>query len=73
MSGTTDSLWMMMLVVTGAVGAGFLVYAFRNKDGLTLVIGAVLSALPMVTGSGLAVLALTVLILALFYVLRKMV
>jgi hypothetical protein len=71
MNGMTDSLWLMMTVFTGAIGAGFLVYAFRNRDGLTLVIGAALSALPMISGSGLAVLALTLLVLGLFFLLRK--
>ncbi len=50
MMGEMSGFWWLLAVVSGAVGSGILVYGIRQKDGLSVVFGALLSFLPMTVG-----------------------
>ncbi|HOZ49917.1 MAG TPA: hypothetical protein PLO37_17775 [Candidatus Hydrogenedentes bacterium] len=66
-----SGLWLLVSVVSGAVGAGMLIYGIRQKAGLPLVFGVALSATPMITRSGGVAAILCILVGALFLTIRK--
>jgi hypothetical protein len=62
MSGNPSGLWWVLALVDGAVGAGIFIYGVRQREGWSLACGVALSVLPMVSGDGLALLALSTLV-----------
>jgi hypothetical protein len=58
-----NTLWLVDCVAFSSIGAGYLLYAWRQKDGLFLAAGAALSVVPFLisnpyvsTGVGLVLL-----------------
>jgi len=66
-----DGLWWTMMVVDSAVGAGMLLYGWRQREPLPLALGVVLNVLPFVPGSGLIQMILTSISFVAFFMLRK--
>jgi len=50
MEADMSGSWWLVALVSGAVGAGILVYGIRQKDVRSVIFGAALSALPMTVG-----------------------
>ena len=55
--------WLTCALLDGAVGAGILVYGFRQREARSLVCGLLLNALPMLLGGTLALVAGSVAVL----------
>ena len=51
MNGGLSGWWWFVTLVSGAVGAGILVYGIRQKDVRSIVFGAALSVVPMTVGA----------------------
>ena len=70
-SGETGGLWLMVAVVTGAIGTAMAVYGIRQREPLPLVFGIVLGVLPMVVSSGWAAAILSLVVVGLFVAARR--
>ncbi len=71
MNGETDSLWLIVVVVTGAAGAAMAIYGFRQKAPLPLAFGVAISAVPLLTNIGWIAALISLALVALFIVIRK--
>lgn len=71
MNGETGNLWLIVVIVTGAVGTAMAVYGIRQKEPLPLVFGIAIGVVPMVVRSGWAAAVLSLAAVALFVVARK--
>jgi len=71
MEAATDGLWLMMAVVSGAIGSGMLLYGIRQKEPVSLLFGIALGVVPMLASTGVTALILTVALTALFILAKK--
>ena len=71
MNGETGILWLIVVVVTGAVGTAMAIYGIRQKEPLPLVFGIAIGVVPMVVRSGWAAAVLSLAVGTLFVVVRK--
>ncbi|MCK5861972.1 MAG: hypothetical protein KAH38_05775 [Candidatus Hydrogenedentes bacterium] len=71
METDAGALWWLTVLFSSAVGTAMLVYAVRQKDPMTLFFGLALSSVPMLVSSGVLSVLLAVLILGLFWGVRK--
>jgi hypothetical protein len=71
MNAETSGLWLIVAVVTGAVGTGMAVYGIRQKEPLPLVFGIAIGVVPMLVSSGWVAAIASFAIVALFVVIRK--
>lgn len=60
-----------MVIVDSAVGMGMLIYGWRQKEPMELVMGIVLSVLPMVPGPDLAMFAYNILVGMLYFAAKR--
>jgi hypothetical protein len=66
-----NTLWLVDCVVFGSVGAGYLLYAWRQKDGLFLVAGAALSAVPFLISNPYVLTGVGLVLLIVPFVIRR--
>ena len=71
MNGESSGLWLIIAVVTGAVGTAMAVYGIRQKEPLPLVFGIVIGIVPMLVSSGWVAALLSVAVGVLFVAARK--
>jgi hypothetical protein len=71
MSAETSGLWLIVAVVTGAVGTGMALYGIRQKEPLPLVFGIAMGVVPMLVSSGTIAAILSLAVGTLFLVARK--
>ena len=71
MNAETSGLWWIVAILTSAIGTGMLVYAIRQKDPNTLLFGIGISVIPMLVSSGWAAALLSIIIMGLFFAVRK--
>jgi hypothetical protein len=71
MNGETGSLWLIVVVVTGAIGTAMALYGIRQKEPLPLVFGIAIGIVPMVVSSGWVAAVLALAAGTLFVVVRK--
>ena len=69
--GDSGGLWLLVAVVVGAVGTAMVVYGMRQKEPMPLVFGVVVGVVPFALGSGWAGCSVSILLVALFFVVRK--
>lgn len=71
MNGESSSLWLIVAVVTGAVGTAMTVYGIRQKEPLPLVFGIGIGIVPMLVSSGWVAAFLSLAVGVLFVIARK--
>jgi hypothetical protein len=71
MIASMSGLWLMVTVVTGAVGTAMLVYGIRQREPLSLCFGIGISIIPMIISSGWGVAAASAATFGLFLFVRK--
>jgi len=71
MNGESSSLWLVVAVVTGAVGTAMTVYGIRQKEALPLVFGIGIGIVPMLVSSGWVAALLSLAVGVIFVVVRK--
>lgn len=60
MSEADTNLWWALAIIDSAVGGGFFIFGIRQREPLPLICGIALSVLPMLAGTGLGELGITV-------------
>lgn len=53
------NLWWALAIIDSAVGGGFLIFGIRQRAPLPLICGIALSVLPMLAGTGVGALGIT--------------
>ena len=66
-----DTFWLVDCVLFSSVGAGYLVYAWRQRDGLFLADGAALSVVPFLISNAYALAAVGFVLLFAPFVIRR--
>ena len=62
--------WLIITVVFGAIGAGYFVYGYRQKEAIFFVAGVGLSVFPFVISNPYALIGIGLALLVLPFVLR---